>query len=159
MAISPRQWTGLVKVLEIAEDVAVIEAERGVNFNYDEGVRFEHRDVLYPLVQSKIARWKAAELGEALDAVGGCWGTYQTIRDAVTDPALVTENPVFEMMKNPSGFSYPTPGSVATLGGEVRGTPKTAPHLGQNSADVLGDILGMDTKEIASLIDQGIVKA
>lgn len=39
MAISPRQWTGLVKVLEIAEDVAVIEAERGVNFNYDEGVR------------------------------------------------------------------------------------------------------------------------
>ena len=77
----------------------------------------------------------------------------------MTDPALVTENPIFETLKNPSGFSYPTPGSVATLGGEMRGSPKTAPHLGQNSEDVLGDVLGMDAKEIASLIDQGIVKA
>ena len=159
MAISPRQWTGLVKVLEIGEDVAAIESERGVNFNFDEGVRFEHRDVLYPLVQSKIARWKAAELGESLDAVGGCWGTYQTIKNAVADPALVTENPIFETLKNPSGFSYPTPGSVATLGGEARGTPRTAPLLGQNSEEVLGDILGLDASEIASLVDQGIVKA
>ena len=45
MAISPRQWTGLVKVLDIAEDIAAIEAERDVNFNFDEGVRFEHRDL------------------------------------------------------------------------------------------------------------------
>ena len=159
MAISPRQWTGLVKVLEIADEVSAIEAERGVSFNYDEGVRFEHKDVLYPLVQSKIARWKAADLGVALDAVGGCWGAYQTLKDAVHDPALVTGNPIFETLKNPSGFVYPTPGSVATLGGEVRGTPKTAPLLGQNSEEVLGDILGLDETEIASLIDQGIVKA
>ena len=159
MAISPRQWTGLVKVLEIADDVAAIEAERGVNFNYDEGVRFEHRDVLYPLVQSKIARWESAELGEALDGVGGCWGTYQTLKDAVSDPALISDNPVFETLKNPSGFSYPTPGSVATLGGEKRGAPKIAPKLGQNSEEVLSDILAMDDGEIASLIDQGIVKA
>ena len=159
MAISPRQWTGLVKVLEIGEDVAAIESERGVNFTFDEGVRFEHRDVLYPLVQSKIARWKAAELGESLDAVGGCWGTYQTIKNAVADPAVVTENPIFETLKNPSGFSYPTPGSVATLGSEARGTPRTAPLLGQNSEEVLGDILGLDASEIASLVDQGIVKA
>ena len=159
MAISARQWTGLVKVLEIADEVSAIEAERGVSFNYDEGVRFEHKDVLYPLVQSKIARWKAADLGVALDAVGGCWGAYQTLKDAVHDPALVTGNPIFETLKNPSGFVYPTPGSVATLGGEVRGTPKTAPLLGQNSEEVLGDILGLDETEIASLIDQGIVKA
>jgi len=153
MAISPRQWTGLVKVLEIADEVSAIEAERGVSFNYDEGVRFEHKDVLYPLVQSKIARWKAADLGVALDAVGGCWGAYQTLKDAVHDPALVTGNPIFETLKNPSGFVYPTPGSVATLGGEVRGTPKTAPLLGQNSEEVLGDILGLDETEIASCRD------
>ena len=159
MAISLRQWTGLVKVLEIADDVAAIEAERNVSFNYDEGVRFEHRDVLYPLVQSKIARWKSAELGQALDGVGGCWGAYQTLKDAVNDPALISDNPVFETLKNPSGFSYPTPGSVATLGGEKREVPKIAPRLGQNSEEVLSDILAMGSGEIASLIDQGIVKA
>ena len=158
MAISPRQWSGLVKVLGIETDIAAIEKQRNVSFDYDEGVRFEHRDVLYPLVTAKIVKWESAALKKALDDVGGCWGEYQTLRDAVDDPALVKGNPVFTEMKNPSGFTYPTPGSVATLGGETRGAPKTAPVLGQNSEDVLADLLGMGSGEIASLIDNGIVK-
>ena len=158
MAISPRQWAGLVKVLKIETDIAAIENERDVNFDYDEGVRFEHRDALYPLVTAKIVKWESAALKKALDNVGGCWGEYQTLRDAVDDPALVKGNPIFTEMKNPSGFTYPTPGSVATLGGETRGVPKTAPMLGQNSQEVLADLLGMNSGEIASLIDNGIVK-
>ena len=158
MAISPRQWSGLVKVLGIETDISAIEKQRNVSFDYDEGVRFEHRDVLYPLVTAKIVKWESAALKVALDEVGGCWGEYQTLRDAVDDPALVKGNPIFTEMKNPSGFSYPTPGSVATLGGETRGVPKTAPQLGQNSEDVLADLLGMSSGEIASLIDSGIVK-
>ena len=158
MAISPRQWSGLVKVLGIETDIAAIEKERSVSFDYDEGVRFEHRDVLYPLVTAKIVKWESAALKKALDEVGGCWGEYQTLRDAVDDPALVKGNPVFTEMENPSGFTYPTAGSVATLGGETRGIPKTAPTLGQNSEDVLADLLGMGSNEIASLIDNGIVK-
>ena len=158
MAISPRQWAGLVKVLGIETDIAAIEKERNVSFDYDEGVRFEHRDVLYPLVTAKIVKWESSALKVALDEVGGCWGEYQTLRDAVDDPALVKGNPIFTEIKNPSGFTYPTPGSVATLGGETRGVPKTAPILGQNSEDVLADLLGMGSGEIASLIDSGIVK-
>ena len=158
MAISPRQWAGLVKVLGIETDIVAIEKERNVSFDYDEGVRFEHRDVLYPLVTAKIVKWESSALKVALDEVGGCWGEYQTLRDAVDDPALVKGNPIFTEIKNPSGFTYPTPGSVATLGGETRGVPKTAPILGQNSEDVLADLLGMGSGEIASLIDSGIVK-
>ena len=158
MAISPRQWAGLVKVLKIETDIAAIEKQRAVSFDYDEGVRFEHRDALYPLVTAKIVQWESSDLKKALDDVGGCWGEYQTLRDAVDDPKLVRGNPVFTDMKNPSGFTYPTPGSVATLGGETRGAPKTAPVLGQDSEDVLADLLGMGAGEIASLIDSGIVK-
>ncbi|MEP6343777.1 MAG: CoA transferase [Maricaulaceae bacterium] len=158
MAISPRQWAGLVKVLKIEADIAAIEKQRHVSFDYDEGVRFEHRDVLYPLVTAKIVKWESAALKKALDDVGGCWGEYQTLRDAVDDPALVKGNPIFTDMKNPSGFTYPTPGSVATLGGETRGAPKTAPTLGQNSEDVLAELLGMGSGEITSLIESGIVK-
>ena len=158
MAISPRQWAGLVKVLKIEADIAAIEKQRHVSFDYDEGVRFEHRDVLYPLVTAKIVKWESAALKKALDDVGGCWGEYQTLRDAVDDPALVKGNPIFTDMKNPSGFTYPTPGSVATLGGETRGAPKTAPTLGQNSEEVLAELLGMGSGEITSLVESGIVK-
>ena len=40
MAITPRQWTGLVSVLGISEHVAAIEAERNVSLTKDEGLRF-----------------------------------------------------------------------------------------------------------------------
>ena len=71
----------------------------------------------------------------------------------------MTENPIFEIMKNPSGFSYPTPGAVATIAGETRGKPKTAPVLGQNTEEVLADVLDMSASEIAVLMDSGIVGA
>ncbi len=42
MAITPRQWKALVKVLDIASEVDAIEQERCVTFDYDEGVRYQH---------------------------------------------------------------------------------------------------------------------
>ena len=158
MAISPRQWSGLIKVLDIAQEIAAIEAQRGVSFDKDEGVRFEHRDVLYPLVQEKISQWPALKLGEALDDVGGCWGEYQTLQDAVNDPSLVKDNPIFETMENPSGFSYPTAGSAVTIAEMVRQSPRPAPSLGQNTEEVLADLLGLNSSEIASLHDSGTIK-
>ena len=158
MALTPRQWAGLVKVLGIADEVASIEKERGVTFDKDEGVRFEHRDVLYPLVDNKIAAWDSVKLGIALDEVGGCWGEYQTLQEAVKDPSLVADNPIFETMENPSGFSYPTAGAAATIAALTRQTPKPAPSLGQNTEEVLADFLGFNSGEIARLVDSGTIR-
>ena len=157
MALTARQWAGLVKVLGIADEVASIEQERGVTFAYDEGVRFQHRDVLYPLVENKISMRDSAELGNALDEVGGCWGKYQTLQDAVKDPSLVADNPIFETMENPSGFSYPTAGAAATIPGQNRQSPKTAPKLGQNTEEVLTDLLGLNSSEIGALMKSGSI--
>eukprot|EP00752_Nemacystus_decipiens_P018809 g16865.t1 len=67
MAITTRQWLGLLKVLDIEAEVTQIEAERGVTLAKDEGIRFEHRDVIYPLVESRVAKWQADDLQAALD--------------------------------------------------------------------------------------------
>ena len=158
MAISPRQWKGLVQVLDIAAQVAAVETQRGVSFDKDEGVRFEHRDVLYPLVQEKISQWSEQKLGAALDEVGGCWGAYKTLHDAVTNSDLVQGNPIFETMKNPSGFTYPTAGSAATIPAQTRQSPRPAPLLGQNTEEVLAEFLGMNSLEIAALHDSGTIK-
>ena len=157
MAITPRQWKGLVKTLDIAAEVAAIETERGVSFDYDEGVRYQHADILYPLVDAKIAAWTADELGKALDEVGGCWGEYKTMKHAVSDPALVAENPIFEVMKNPSGFSYPTAGSAATIPTENRLSPRTAPELGADTLDILTSELGMSPSDIDALVKTGTI--
>jgi len=157
MAITPRQWTGLVKVLGIASEVAAIERERGVSFDRDEGVRFQHRDILFPLVEAKVATWKYAELKAALDAVGGCYGPYQTMHDAAHDAALVTNNPIFGRADNPSGFDYPAAGAMATIPQIERGAPLPAPLLGAHSEEILAERLGLTTNMIGELHAKGIV--
>ncbi len=157
MAITPRQWTGLVKVLDIGGEVAVIESTRGVSFSKDEGVRFEHRDVLFPLVQERVSKFIYSDLRSALDANGCCYGPYQTMYQAVHDPALVGNNPIFGYSDNPSGKSYPAAGSIASIPQLPRQAATSAPKLGCNSEEILADILGLSSANIASLHDKGII--
>jgi 2-methylfumaryl-CoA isomerase len=157
MAITPRQWTGLVKVLGITSEIAAIERERGVSFDRDEGVRFEHRDILFPLVEAKVTTWNYAELKAALDAVGGCYGPYQTMHDAAQDSGLVTNNPIFGRTDNPSGFDYPAAGAMATIPQLERNAPLPAPLLGAHSEEILTERLGLTTNMIGDLHAKGIV--
>lgn len=157
MAITPRQWSGLVAVLGIGNEITAIEADRGVSFAKDEGVRFEHRDVLFPLVAQKVSGWPYAQLKAALDDVGGCYGPYQTMLDAARDPELVGNNPIFCTANNPSGAAYPAAGSFATLPGQDRQPPAPAPYLGAHSEEILATRLGLGSGAIAKLIDTGIV--
>jgi len=157
MAITSRQWRGLLSVLEIEQQVSEIESTRGVTFAKDEGVRYQHCDALYPLIESRVCLRQAAELQSALDAVGGCWGEYQTMREAADDEDLVKNNPIFTEIKNPSDFTYPTPGSALTITDHKRGTATVAPHLGQHSESVLQSVLGMDRDRVSDLVSQGVV--
>lgn len=158
VAITPRQWTGLLKALDLAEAVAALEAELGVSFGRDEGVRFVHRHRLFPLVEAAVARFDRAELALRLDANDVCWGPYRTLHEALReDPRLSPANPVFAMIDHPSGASYPTPGSAATFTGSARGEPRRAPRLGEHTDEVLASVLGLPDHEIGRLHDLGVV--
>lgn len=157
MALTPRQWSGLVKVLGISEPVDAIERARGVSFAKDEGVRFEHRDALLPLIADAVGKRSFADLQPAFDANDICWGSYQSVHQAAQDERLVGHNPIFSTINNPSGFSYPTPGAAATLPQRDRLPPVRAPYLGEHTDEVLADILGLASGEIGRLHDSGLV--
>lgn len=157
MAMTPRQWSGLVTVLKIEAEVAEIERKRGVSFARDEGTRFQHRDALFPLVEAAVASRRADELIPALERHGCCSGIYRTTFEAAHDPALVTANPMFGASENPSGLAYPAAGSFATVAGEARRPPAPAPALGRDTDEVLGNRLGLSSAEIGRLHDQGVV--
>ena len=157
MAITPRQWSGMVEVLGIATEVAAIEQARGVSFASDEGVRFEHRDVLFPLVEARVAACDRAALEAALTAKGGCFGFYGSMTDAANDPVLVAENPMFGRTDNPSGLDYAAPGPFATLPASERGAPVRAPRLGEHSGEVLSRLLGMGDSEVDALASDGMI--
>lgn len=157
VVVTPRQWSNLVAALGISDAVARIEAERGVSFAKDDGLRFTHRDALFPIFEAAIAARSHADLATAFDAGGIVHSPYRTMLEAVRDPALVRDNPVFGHSSNPSGFDYPAAGAFATMPQHPRGAPRPAPHNGQHSEEVLAKQLGLSSGEIGRLIDAGVV--
>jgi 2-methylfumaryl-CoA isomerase len=160
VAINERQWQGLVKALGLAVALAAVEAERGVLFTGSDSNRFRNRDAIFALIEREVARHDHSALAALLDTNGVVHGPYQTMVEALRDPRLLTENPMFAASTdNPSGFVYPAAGAFATLPALERKPAAAAPHLGQHSEAVLADVLGLSSGEIARLIDSGIVGA
>lgn len=157
-AISGRQWNGLLRALDLTGAVARLEAELGVSFAADEGLRFIYRDRLGPLVAEAIAGSTFADVAAALDAHGATWGPYRTLARALReDERLTTANPLLSEVEHLTDATYLTPGAAGTLPGHERGTPDRAPRLGEHSEEVLAGVLGLAGSTIGDLIDRGVV--
>ncbi len=157
VAITPRQWTGLVSTLDLDAAVTSLELKLGVNFSRDEGARFTHRAHLAPLFEAAFAIRPAAALTAAFETKGVTWGPYQGLGEAVrNDPYFNSANPVLSEVDHPSGYRYLTPGPAATLAGAPRSPATPAPRLGRDTDEVLAEVLGLSEGEIARLRDQGL---
>lgn len=158
VAITPKQWRGLVAALGLEAEVGAVEAHTGADFTADEGARFTHRALLFPLFEAAMARQALADLVPRLDAAGVTWGPYQTLGAAVRgDARLFTANPQFQTITHKSGLTYPAAGPAATLAGEARGAVWPAPQLGADTDAVLADVLGLGSGAIGRLHDEGLV--
>jgi 2-methylfumaryl-CoA isomerase len=146
-----------LEALELKEAVAAVETKLGVSFAENDGLRFVHRDTLFPLFDRAIGARTHADLAAALDKGGVVHSAYRTMLDAANDPRLVAKNQIFGAAKNPSGFDYPAAGAFATLPQLKRQAPQPAPRNGQHSEQILSERLSLSSGEIARLIDAGIV--
>jgi 2-methylfumaryl-CoA isomerase len=156
VAVTLSQWKSLLDATQLGDDVLAIATRRGLDFAV-EGDRYLARDELDPL----FARWCAvrslAEISEAFDARGVCWGTYQSFMQLVSDdPRCSTANPLF------SAIDQPGIGSILAAGhplgpaiGRIAAAP--APTLGQHTDEILAGVLGLSAMEIARLRDDAVV--
>ncbi|MXZ87076.1 MAG: 2-methylfumaryl-CoA isomerase [Acidimicrobiia bacterium] len=158
VAVSSRQWQSIVAACGIGEAVAALEAETGLDFTRVDGDRYLALDRLNPLVAQWCAKHSLAEASAALDAEGVCWGRYQSMLEMVAnDPRCSTENPLFTEVNHPETGQYLTPGPPLRFSDDKAADPGPAPRLGQHTDEVLGDVLGLSTAEIASLHDRQVV--
>ena len=155
--VTPAQWSNLLAALDLRDAVAAVEARHGVSFATDDGLRFLHRDALFPLFEQAIAARDHAALAALFDAKGIVHSRYRTMLDAANDRVLVADNPIFGTVENPSGAHYPAAGAFATIPQVDRQPPLPAPRNGEHSEQVLADRLGLPSRQIAHLIDAGIV--
>ena len=158
VVVTHRQWANLIAARGLTDAVGAVEAERGVSFAKDDGLRFEHRDALFPLFEAAIGALDHAAMAAKLDAAGVVHSAYKTMLDAAHDSRLVGDNPIFSASDaNPSGLAYPAAGAFGTIPQMQRADAKPAPRNGQHSEEILSEALGLSSGEIARLIDSGII--
>ena len=156
-AFTPRHWSALVEATGLEERFAALAAEKGVNL-----AKEEERYALRETIEAELAPWFADrsldEIGKALDAVGACWGPYQTFRQAVAeDPDLSAENPMFEEIDQPGIGRYLAAGSFIDFSGIPRDPVAPAPTLGNNTDSVLSEKLGLTDSDLGALKDAKVI--
>lgn len=157
LAVSPRQWSGLLEATSTAEAVGSIADRDGLNFN-EEGDRFRARESICPLIQAWVGERRYSVVSEVFDRHGICWGRYQTVRELVeTDVDVSVENPIFSKVEQPGIGTYLVPGQPMTFNAVERQPARPAPRLGEHTEQILGEDLGLSASAIGDLHDRRIV--
>ena len=128
-----------------------------MSFATDEGSRFVHRDRLNPVVAAAIGARDLAALAPAFDAGGVTWAPYRGLSEALAeDPRAGASNPILSSVEHVSGATYLTPGAPATLPTRTRRGAERAPHLGEHTEEMLGEVLGLASATIGDLVARGV---
>ena len=157
VGVSPNQWKSIVTVTDCAESVASLAAEFNLNLD-KEGDRFAARERLQALFAPWFSARESREVHAALEQAGVCWGPYQTLAQLVeNDAECSTENPLFSSIEQPGVGTVLTPSQPLNFAALPVVEPKAAPRLGEHTDEILSELLGMSSGEIASLHDAKIV--
>lgn len=157
VAISQRQWNNLLHATDSIEAVARLETELGADFNA-EGERFTHRDAIASVVGPWIQARSLSEIGKRFDEAGVCWGPYRTFGQLVAeDPRCSLQNPMMQNVNHSRIGEHLAAASPLSFGGVDRQPMAGAPVVGQDTEEILAEVLGLSSAEIAQLHDQRIV--
>jgi 2-methylfumaryl-CoA isomerase len=146
--LTGRHFRDLVDVTGTGTAVAALAEALGVDFNA-EGDRYRYRDVLSGLFATWFADHTASEISAALSDTTVLFERYRTFAEVVKD-RKVSENPVFSRLHQPGVGDYLAPALPTAFDG-VHPTSGPAPALGQDTADVLVEGLGLTPVDIERL--------
>jgi formyl-CoA transferase/CoA:oxalate CoA-transferase len=119
-------------------------------------LRVEHRAELEPLLEELFRGRAAAHWLELLERAGIPCSLVRNLREVVEDQHLQARDMLPEV-------EHPTAGRIRVTGAPVKlsqspaGVPTAARRLGEDSAAVLAEILGMDPQEIERLRQAGVI--
>lgn len=157
IGLTKRQWGLLLKVTDTEEEVAALAQRVGQDFS-DEGVRWRFRHQITAILQPWFITRRIDAFADAFDSAGLTWSRFRTLKDALENDAdLGPQNPMFSDQLDASGKRYPVPGLPTTFSDAARTRPKAAPRLGAHTEEVLADVVGLSSGEIARLFDQSVI--
>ncbi|MCW2659920.1 MAG: hypothetical protein JWP83_1072 [Mycobacterium sp.] len=148
VTLTGRHFRDLVEVTGTGAAVSALAEALGVDFG-SEGDRYRYRDALSGLFATWFADHTADEVTAALSGSTVLFERYRTFAEAAAD-AKVTANPLFSRLHQPGVGDYFAPGMPVAFDG-THPASAPAPALGQDTAEVLAQRLGLTTADIARL--------
>ncbi|MGZ8746541.1 MAG: CoA transferase [Mycobacterium sp.] len=155
VALTARHFRDLTELTGTTKAVAALAETLGADLT-DEGQRYEHRGALFGLFNEWFSQHTAQEVTDALSASSVLWDRYRTFDEAARGDR-VTNNPMFTAIDQPRIGEYLAPGLPMSIGG-IYPAAAVAPALGDDTAAVLGEWLGLSADDIARLTNAGTVK-
>jgi len=119
--------------------------------------RIEHRSILIPLMRQLTVMRSTRDWIGLFEKVGVPCGPINTITDVFADPQVQSRGMQIRM-------THPTGGEIPLVASPIRlsGTPvqyRTAPpELGQDTQQVLAEVLGLSAGSIQALVKEGVVE-
>jgi 2-methylfumaryl-CoA isomerase len=157
VALTDRQWRGVVSVTALADEIEVLEGRLGLDFK-QEGHRFLARREITALLAPWFAVRHVEDFGPAFDAAGVTWSIFRSFGEALReDPDLSVAHPMFEMVEQPGIGTYLTPGTPFESSVFEREPPQRASTLGEHTESILAGELGLGAAEISRLYEAGVV--
>src|SRR5881397_1733643 len=119
------------------------------------GARVAHAEALDALVAAATRSLDASELVGRLQAAGIAAGVVESALDLHADPVLAGWG-FFQWLEHPARPAAPYEGHALRLEATPGKLRWAAPALGEHTALVLREVLGMTEEEIARLIDERV---
>jgi len=154
VALTGRHFRDLTELTATTKAVAALADTLGADFT-DEGERYRHRDALGGLFTEWFTQHTGDEIAAGLSATSVLWERYRTFADVVTEGRL-SANPMFTPLDQPRIGQYLAPGLPLEIAGAYP-PAVAAPALGDDTAAVLGEWLGMTSDEVGRLTESGTV--
>lgn len=157
VAISERQWRALVGATGVADALAAAAAAIGYRLDTEAG-RWEARELVSAFLKPWFARRTLAEVSTALTDRALLWGPYRSFAQMLAeDPRVSEANPMFARVEHPGYGRFLTATSPLAFAASPRTAPMPAARIGDHTADVLADVLGLGPDTIEELRAERVV--
>lgn len=153
VALTGRHFSDLAAATGLAGTFTELEHLLGADFSA-EGDRYVHRHLIASLLAPWFAVRTLTQVQTALSGTSVLWSQYRDFVAVAADPQ-VAESPLMRIVDQPGVGAVLTPGTPLTQEGVTAGG-MLAPVLGADTADVLGELLGMTPDEVDSLTERGV---
>jgi CoA:oxalate CoA-transferase len=148
-ANTERMWVGLCRALGCAELAQDPRFETGQN-------RYDNRGALWPILEKAFLQRTADEWVPMLEQEGIPVGVVNTLDRVMVDPQIAARDMIMDLAAE-DGRKTRVMGNPIRFDEAEAGKPTYPPALGEDSAAVLENVLGMSEGEISDLLARKVI--